>query len=143
MKKYSREELKAFMPHREPMLLVDEAWLDDEGIAHATYKIREDEFFCRGHFPGTPIVPGVIQCEIMAQSCVVTVKDEIPGNNTLYTGINNVKFKNMVRPGDLCEMTCKLTDRKGPLFFCQAKLEVGGKLCCKGDLSFALIPIEK
>ncbi len=137
------EEIKKYLPHREPMLLIEEAWIDDEGKGHAKYTIKEDEFFTRGHFPGNPIVPGVIQCEIMAQSCAILVKDEIPGNMTLYAGINNVRFKNTVRPGDVCEITCELTGRKGPMFFCNAKLEVAGKLCCKGELSFALIPINK
>ena len=139
----NREEIKGYLPHREPMLLVDEAFVDENGVGHAKYTIKEDEFFCRGHFPGNPIVPGVIQCEIMAQSCAILVKDEIPGHLTLYAGLNNVRFKNTVRPGDVCEITSTLTGRKGPMFFCDAKLEVGGKLCCKGELTFALIPIEK
>ena len=114
-------------------------------MGHSKYRIKEDEFFTRGHFPGNPIVPGVIQCEIMAQSCAILVKDEIPGHMTLYAGLDHVKFKNMVRPGDLCEITAKLVSRRdagaSSLFFCSAKLEVNGKLCCKGDLSFALVPI--
>ena len=96
----NREELKEYLPHREPMLLVDEIEIDSEGVAHAKYRIKEDEFFCRGHFPGNPIVPGVIQCEIMAQSCALLVKDELKGRTTLYSGIDNVRFKNIVRPGD-------------------------------------------
>lgn len=135
----NREELKQYLPHREPMLLVDEIEIDAEGVAHARYRIKEDEFFCRGHFPGNPIVPGVIQCEIMAQSCALLVKDEIQGKTTLYSGINNVKFKNIVRPGDLCEITARMVNRRGMLFFCEASLKVDGKLCCKGDLSFALV----
>ena len=134
----NKEELKEFLPHREPMLLVDEVILDSEGVAHAKYTIKEDEFFCRGHFPGNPIVPGVIQCEIMAQSCALLVKDEIKGRTTLYTGIDNVRFKHIVKPGDLCEVTAKLKSKRGPMFFCEAVLTVDGKLCCKGDLSFAL-----
>ena len=78
-----KEEIKQFLPHREPMLLVDEAEIDENGLAHCKYTIKEDEFFTRGHFPGNPIVPGVIQCEIMAQSCAIMVKEDIPGHLTL------------------------------------------------------------
>ncbi len=121
------------------MLLVDEIDIDSDGVAHAKYRIREDEFFCRGHFPGNPIVPGVIQCEIMAQSCALLVKDELKGRTTLYSGIDNVRFKNIVRPGDVCEITAKLTGKRGMIFFTEASLKVDGKLCCKGNLSFALV----
>ncbi|MDE5732252.1 MAG: beta-hydroxyacyl-ACP dehydratase [Bacteroidales bacterium] len=138
----NREELKHYLPHREPMLLVDEIDIDENGVCHGKYRIREDEFFCRGHFPGNPIVPGVIQCEIMAQSCALLVKDEIQGKTTLYSGIDDVRFKNVIRPGDLCEITAKLTARRGKLFFCEASVSVGGKLCCKGNLSFALVDQE-
>ncbi|MBP5217391.1 MAG: beta-hydroxyacyl-ACP dehydratase [Bacteroidales bacterium] len=137
-----KEEIKKFLPHREPMLLIETAYIDEEGVAHATYRIKEDEFFTRGHFPGNPVVPGVIQCEIMAQSCAILVKDEIPGHLTLYAGLDKVRFKNAVHPGDLCEVTATLNERRGQLFFCSAKLTVNGKLCCKGDPSFALVPIE-
>ena len=89
------------VPHREPMLLIDEAVVDENNIAHCKYTIKEDEFFTRGHFPGNPIVPGVIQCEIMAQSCAILVKDEIPGHITLYAGLDKVRFKNPVKPGKI------------------------------------------
>ena len=136
------EEIKQFMPHREPMLLIEEAHIDENGVAHSQYRIKEDEFFTRGHFPGNPIVPGVIQCEIMAQSCAILVKDEIPGHITLYAGLDKVRLTNPVKPRDLCEVMATLDERRGNLFFCSAKLEVGGKLCCRGTLSFALVPIE-
>ena len=135
----TREELKDFLPHREPMLLVDEMEIDSEGVCHAKYLVREDEFFCRGHFPGNPIVPGVIQCEIMAQSCALLVKDDIQGKTTLYTGIDKVRFKNIVKPGDLCEITARLKNRRASIFYCQAELKVNDNLCCKGELSFALV----
>ena len=135
----NREELKEYLPHREPMLLVDEIEIGEDGTCHASYRIKEDEFFCQGHFPDNPIVPGVILCEIMAQSCALLMKDEIKGKVTLYTGIDNVRFRQVVKPGDLCEVTARLKNRRGPLFFCEATLSVDGDLCCKGDLSFALL----
>lgn len=135
----TREELKEYLPHREPMLLIDEIDIDEQGMCHAEYRVRDDEVFCQGHFPGNPIVPGVIQCEIMAQSCALLVMDELKGKTTLYTGIDNVRFKRMVRPGDLCEITARLKRKRGSMFFCEAELMVDGMLCCKGDLSFALV----
>ena len=135
----TREELKKYLPHREPMLLVDEIEVDSEGLCHAKYKVKEDEFFCLGHFPGNPIVPGVILCEIMAQSCALLVKDEIQGKTTLYTGIDKVRFKNMVKPGDLVEVTARLIRKRGNLFYCEAVLKVEDNICCKGELSFALV----
>lgn len=134
-----REELKEYLPHREPMLLVDRIEIDDEGVCHAEYRVKEDEFFCTGHFPGNPIVPGVIQCEIMAQSCALLVKEEIKGKTTLYTGIDKVRFKHLVRPGDLVEVTARLKSRRASLFYCDAVLKVDGNVCCKGELSFALV----
>lgn len=134
-----REEIKKYLPHREPMLLVDEAEVDAEGVCHAKYLIREDEFFCRGHFPDRPVVPGVVLCEIMAQSCALLLGGDVIGKTTLYAGINNMKFKRMVRPGDLCEVTARLVSRKASLVFCSVELYVEGNLCCKGDISFALV----
>lgn len=135
----TRDELKDYLPHREPMLLVDEIEIDSDGVCHAKYRVKEDEYFCRGHFPGNPIVPGVIQCEIMAQSCALLVKDVIQGKTTLYTGIDKVRFKNIVKPGDLCEITATLISRRASIFYCQAELRVNGNICCKGELSFALV----
>lgn len=137
----NRDEIKQYLPHREPMLLVDEIELID-GIAHAKYDVRGDEFFLQGHYPGNPIVPGVIQCEIMAQSCSLLLKDELVGKTPLYAGINNVRFKQQVKPGDCFEVEAKLVDQRGHLYFCEAKGMVGGKMVIKGDLSFALIPNE-
>ena len=86
------------------------------------------------------MVPGVILCEIMAQSCTRLMLEALPGHLAVYRGIDQVKFKNTVRPGDLCEVTCHLDETKAGIFHCSAQLEVGGKLCCRGKLTFAVIP---
>ena len=136
----NREEIKQYLPHREPMLLVDEMTLDENHVAHSKYHVTGEEFFLQGHFPGEPVVPGVILCEIMAQSCALLMKDDLIGKLTFYTGIDKVRFKNSVRPGDTVEVEATLTYHMRNIYICSAELSVDGKMCVKGELSFALLP---
>ena len=135
----NREEIKSILPHREPMLLLDSAWLDENGAAHGEYTVKGDEWFLQGHFPGNPVVPGVMQCEMAGQTCCVLFADEMKGKTPLFTGINKVKFRNPVRPGDKIEFTCTLLSRVGAFSFVEGKSFVGGKLCMSGEFSFALV----
>ena len=73
----NRDEIRAFLPHREPMLLMDEAFPVNPGEASGSCLIHGDEFFLQGHFPGFPVVPGVILCEMIAQSAGVLVMDKL------------------------------------------------------------------
>lgn len=135
----NREEIMKILPHRDAMLLVDEATVAD-GVAHGKYRIRGDEWFLQGHFPGNPIVPGVILCEMVAQAACVLMADGIKGNETPYfTGLNNVRFKSSVRPGDLLESECVITKSKGIFYFASGKGSVNGKVCITGDFSFAIV----
>lgn len=133
-----REEIKQVIPHREPMLLVDEADIVN-GEAIARYTVREDEFFTRGHFPSNPIVPGVILCEMMAQGSALLLKDELDGKLALYAGVDGARFKRQVKPGDTVVTRAKITGRKGPLVVVEAEATVEGTMCCKGKLSFMLV----
>ena len=134
----NREELKRLMPHREPMLLVDEAnIIGEEAIAR--YTVRDNEFFTQGHFPGNPIVPGVILCEIMAQGSTLLLKDELIDKMALYAGVDGVRFKRQVKPGDTVVTKSRITGRKGPLVVVEAQATVEGTVCCKGKLSFMLV----
>ena len=143
----TQEEIKVFLPHRTPMLLVDsleeEIVTNDKGevtrYAIGTYHVRGDEFFLQGHFPDYPVVPGVILCEMMAQSCALLLGDEIKSKLPLYAGIDKVRFKNQVRPGDTITLRSTITDRRQSLIFAKAEAKVDGKLCCRGNLSFALV----
>lgn len=134
----NRDEIKTFLPHREPMLLIDDVTMDGE-YALAHYHVTGEEFFLKGHFPGNPVVPGVILCEIMAQSCCILLKEELVGRTPLYSGINNVRFKHQVRPGDTIEIKGKIINRRGLLFVVQAEAKVEGQLCIRGELMFMLV----
>ena len=94
----NREELKNILPHREPMLLVDNVEVDGDWV-NATYTVKGDEHFLQGHFPGMPVVPGVILCEIMAQSCCLLISDLLKENLPLYAGIDKARFKHPAVPG--------------------------------------------
>ena len=133
-----REELKNYLPHREPMLLVDDISMEGE-IATGHYQVRGDEFFLQGHFPGYPVVPGVVMCEIMGQCSSALLLDVLPGRLTFYAGLDNVRFKNQVRPGDLITVTSRISTRRGLTFFTEAEARVDGKLCAKGNLIFMLV----
>ena len=137
----NREELKKIIPHREPMLLVDEASLVDD-MAVGQYTVKGDEYFLQGHFPGAPVVPGVILCEMMAQSGCVLLKDTPEKFTPFFASLNNVKFKNPVVPGDTIIFKCKTTRQKGPFYFISGEGRVGDKLCVAGDFSFAVVAGE-
>lgn len=133
----NREELMKILPHRDSMLLLDECELID-GKAHGKKLIRGDEWFLDGHFPGNPVVPGVIQCEILAQSVCVCLQDEAENCLTLFTSLDKVKFRNMVVPGDTFETVCEITKARKPFYFAKGQGFVNGKLCVSAEFSFAL-----
>lgn len=136
-----KEEIKNILPHREPMLLVDEVELID-GRAHGKCQIKGDEYFLQGHFPGNPVVPGVIQCEMLAQSACILLAEDGKGKTPLFTGLEKVKFRGQVKPGDTLETECEITRQKGPFYFAKGKGTVNGKVCVSAEFSFALIDVE-
>ncbi len=135
-----REEIIGLLPHRDPMLLIDRLETDADGIGHGWYTIPEDPFYCRGHFPGNPMVPGVILCEIMAQSTCQLFPEIFKEHLVVYRGLDNVKFRGVVKPGDTCETTCSLLEQKGSLYVCMATLSVNGKRCAEARITVAATP---
>ena len=134
-----REAIKKLIPHREPMLLVDKASVEPDHTAVGHYTVRGDEWFLQGHFPGNPVVPGVVLCEMMGQTCCVLLADKIGGSTPYFTGINQVKFRNPVHPGDTIEMHCSIKRTLRNFYFTECAAYVDGKLCASGELSFALV----
>ncbi len=137
----NKEEIKKILPHREPMLLVDEVELID-GKAHGKCHIRGDEYFLQGHFPGNPVVPGVIQCEMMAQSACVLLLEEAQGKTPMFTGLDKVKFRGQVKPGDTLETECELLRQRGAFYFAKGTGRVNGKVCVSAEFSFALVDVS-
>ncbi len=134
----NRDEIKAFLPHREPMLLVDEMTLDGDA-AVGSYTVRGDEWFLQGHFPGNPVVPGVVLCEMMGQSCAILLGDQLIGKTPFFTGMNKVKFRRSARPGDRLTLQARITRKNGPFFFTEGQTLVDGQLIAQGEFSFALL----
>lgn len=135
----NREEIQKILPHRDDMLLLDEVRREGE-TACGRYRVRGDEFFLRGHFPGNPIVPGVIQCEIMAQSACVLLSDALEDDKLpMYTGMDKVRFRRPVRPGDVIETQCRITRARPPFYFASGTVSVDGKVCTSAEFSFAII----
>ena len=135
----NREELERILPHRDAMLLLDEAERDGD-TARGKYLVKGDEWFLRGHFPGNPVVPGVVLCEMLAQSVCVLLSEYMDADKLPYcTGLNNVRFKSSVLPGDLFETRCRVTRIKKPFFFAEGEGYVGDRLCVKAEFSFAIM----
>jgi len=134
----NRDELMTVLPHRPPMLLVDEAHVEGD-TAVGSYTVRGDEFFLQGHFPEYPIVPGVMLCEMMGQTSCVLMADQIRGKTTLFAGLDKVRFRRPVRPGDTVTFVSRQTGTKGPFHFIEGTGRVGDEVCVTAQLSFALV----
>ena len=134
----NREEIKSILLHREPMLLLDSAETTPEGDALGLYTVRGDEFFLQGHFPGNPVVPGVILCEMLAQTCAVLLRGE-QASETYYTGLDKVRFRRKVIPGDTLEFRCRIKRAKKPFYFAEGEGKVEGEVAVKAEFSFAVM----
>ena len=138
----NQEELKKIIPHRNSMLLVDEAEKVGENKAVGKKFITGKEWFLDGHFPGRPIVPGVILCEIMAQASAVIMGEKSAASMPLFVNIKNARFKGMVLPGDTLDIECTLLRSKGMFYFIEGKGSVNGELRVSAEFAFALVERE-
>jgi 3-hydroxyacyl-[acyl-carrier-protein] dehydratase len=136
---FGRAEIEAILPHRDPFLLVDEV-VELEPGARVVARKRVTEADCAGHFPGNPIMPGVKMVEALAQAGAVAVlsQEENRGKLALFAGIDDVRFKRIVRPGDELTLTCDLEAVRGPVGRGKARATVDGELAVRGTLTFAV-----
>ncbi len=137
-----KEIIKEIIPQREPFLMIDEVEECLPGESATAYKnVDESEWYFKGHFPGNPIMPGVLIAESLAQTGAVAIlsMDENKGKNALFGGIDKMKFKKMVKPGDRLKLEVKIIKRKGPIGVGEGIATVGGNLVARGELTFAVV----
>lgn len=135
----NRDALMQILPHRDGMLLLDCAERQGQ-YAYGSYHVRGNEWFLQGHFPEKPIVPGVILCEILAQSACVLLTEEFDAHRRpMYTGLDHVRFRAPVYPGDTLQTQCQITRARPPFYFAKGTGSVNGKRCIEAEFSFAVI----
>ncbi len=135
-------EIMEIIPQRAPFLMIDrvEEYVPGESaVAYKNVCINEPHF--QGHFPGQPIMPGVLITESLAQTGAIAILSlpENQGKNALFGGIDKLKFKKMVVPGDRLKLEVKIIKKKGPIGVGEGIATVDGKLAAKGEFTFAVV----
>ena len=148
MSEISLKEIMEFIPHRYPFLLVDK--IKDVVPGESCIGIKNvtmNEYFFQGHFPGNPVMPGVLIIEAMAQTAGVLVAKSLDarpgGKGVLFTGIESVKFRKQVIPGDVIEMHVKILNNKMSIWFCEGTAFVDGKKVVEAKFSALLTDMNK
>ena len=140
-----RGQIEALLPHRRPFLLVDAVDELEPGVrCVARRTLRDDDFWFAGHFPGNPVMPGVLIVEALAQTATIAAASggETHGKIGLFAGIDKVRFKRVVKPGDTMVLEARITAVHGPVGRATVKATVGGQLACRGELMFAVVDAQ-
>ena len=127
------EEILDAIPHRPPMLLVDEIVERSDDRIVCRKRFRPDEFFLQGHYPDNPIVPGVILCEAAMQAGAILLAPKMRQSDgvPVVARMNNIKFRRIIRPGDRVDLEVNLTDEVTQTYFLDARIRHDGELACR------------
>ena len=135
-----KDEIKKYLPHREPFLFIDEVVeIKENEIIHARKLISEDEFFLEGHFPGNPIFPGVIIIEALGQASGIlgfTTMKKTPEEGSIYVlaGVDKVRFRRRVIPGDTIDLYSKVISEKRGIRKFDCKAELNSEIVCTATI---------
>lgn len=141
MSVYTAKEIMEIIPHRHPFMLIDTIEELEEGTRALGKKcVSFNEPYFAGHFPGNPVMPGVLIVEALAQVGAVALLGlpEWKGKTAYFAGINKARFKQKVLPGDVLMLETKIVKVKGPIGVGEAVATVNGKIACKAELMFAI-----
>jgi 3-hydroxyacyl-[acyl-carrier-protein] dehydratase len=136
-----RAEIEQILPHRDPFLLLDEVLeLEPGRRVVARREVRAGDWWFAGHFPGRPVMPGVLIVEAMAQTgaVAVLVEERNRGKIAFFAGIDECKFKRVVEPGDTLTLACEIDHVRWPVGRGRATAHVGEALAARGTLTFAV-----
>lgn len=135
------KEIMDIIPHRQPFLLIDTVEELEPGVRAVAKKcVSYNEPYFAGHFPGEPVMPGVLIIEALAQTGAVAIlcMEENKGKTAYFAGINGAKFKQKVVPGDVLTLETEIIKQKGPIGVGHATAKVDGKIACTAELTFAI-----
>ena len=140
------EEVLKAIPHRPPFLFVDNVVELTDTKIKTTKEISPDEAFFKGHYPGNPIMPGVLICESVFQTGAILLSNIIGGagleGTPVLTRVSNAKFKNIVKPGDLLELQAELVETVSNAFFLKGSASVAGKTAVTVEFAVSLVKAE-
>ena len=141
--KLNKEQNKELLPHREPMLLIDELInIQKLKSATAVVNVKKNSFFVQGHFPGQPVMPGVLSLESMAQATAFLMLHELDDplkKNMFISGVDKVRYRRLITPGDTLNINIKLVSKKLTLYKFDGTIKIDGQLAVQAKISSNLV----
>lgn len=135
-------DVLARLPHRAPFVLIDRVTLSEPGVRAEGYKlVAHNEPYLQGHFPGHPVLPGVLQIEAMAQLAAFAIEPDASGGGlVMLAGVDGARFRRAVVPGDRLDLKVEIVTKRERLWKVKGRGEVGGQRTCEAEIMLVRAP---